>query len=321
MIEFRHAIIEALADELAADPSVFLLGEDVAAAGGVFKTTEGLLERFGPDRVIDTPISELAMTGAAFGSALMGRRPVLEIMFGDFMALSMDSLINQSAKWRFLSNDQVTVPLTVRTAVGAGGRFGAIHSQNPGTWLHNVAGISIVAPSTPGDAYGLLRSAVQADHPVLFLEHKRLFSMKGELDRGLVELGTAAVVREGADLTMVSMMKGVHDALQAADVLAAEGTDVEVIDLRSLRPLDLETVVRSVEKTGRIVCVEEGPVTGGWAAGLVGQLAAQALDLLEDATIVSAPDLPVPFSPTLEDAWLPGVERIVAHVRARLAGV
>jgi acetoin:2,6-dichlorophenolindophenol oxidoreductase subunit beta len=320
MITFRAAIIAALADELEADPDVFLFGEDIGAAGGVFKTTEGLFERFGADRVIDTPISELAMTGAAFGSALMGRRPVLEIMFGDFMALSMDSLINQSAKWRYLSNDRVRVPLTVRTAVGAGGRFGAIHSQNPGTWMQNVAGLSLAAPSSPSDAYGLLRAAIRSDDPVVFLEHKRLFSVQGpEPDRAAAaRLGEASVVRAGDDVTIVSIMKGVHDALAAADALVADGIGAEVLDLRSLRPLDLPAVLRSVAKTTRLVCVEEGPVTGGWAAGLVGQVAAEGLDLLDDVAIVCAPDHPVPFSPTLEDAWLPGADRIAAEVRARL---
>ncbi len=320
MIDFRAAIIAGLADELTADERVFLFGEDIATAGGVFKTTQGLLEQFGPGRVIDTPISELAMTSAAFGCALTGRRPVLEIMFGDFMALAMDSLINQAAKWRFLSNDRVHVPLTVRTAVGAGGRFGAIHSQNPGTWLDNVSGLKVVAPAFPADAYALIRASIQDDEPVVFLEHKRLFTVKGDDPDGtVVPLGAASVVREGDDLTVVSIMKGVHDALEAADVLCAEGISAEIVDLRSLRPLDVATVLRSVEKTSRILCVEEGPLPGGWAAGLLGQVAAEGLHLLDDASILCAPDTPVPFSPPLEDAWLPGAEAIVARVRSRLA--
>jgi pyruvate/2-oxoglutarate/acetoin dehydrogenase E1 component len=320
MITFRTAIIEALADELEADADVFLFGEDIATAGGVFKTTEGLVERFGRERVIDTPISELAMTGAAFGSALMGRRPVLEIMFGDFMALAMDSLINQSAKWRYISNDQVRVPLTVRTAVGAGGRFGAIHSQNPGTWLQNVAGLSLIAPSSPADAYGLLRAAIRSNDPVVFLEHKRLFTVQGaEPEAGAaLRLGEASTVRVGEDVTIVSVMKGVHDALAAADLLAADGIGADVLDLRSLRPLDVPAVLRSLEKTTRLVCVEEGPMTGGWAAGLVGQVTTEGLELLDDVAIVCAPDHPVPYSPVLEDAWLPGPERIAATVRGRL---
>lgn len=320
MIEFRAAIIEALGDQLAADETVLLLGEDIADAGGVFKTTEGLLKRFGPGRVIDTPISELAMTSAAFGSAIMGRKPVLEIMFGDFMALAMDSLINQSAKWQFLSGGDVTVPLTVRTAVGAGGRFGAIHSQNPGTWLQNVSGLQICAPSTPEDAYGLLSSAIQDDSPVVFLEHKRLLSTKTEgFERRPTPLGRARIVREGDDVTIVSIMHGVHDALRAAESLAANHISAEVVDLRSLRPLDVDTVIQSVEKTGRLLCVEEGPITGGWAAGLTGQLATQALDLLEQVSVVASPDTPVPFSPPLEDAWLPDAEQIVTRVQSLLA--
>jgi pyruvate/2-oxoglutarate/acetoin dehydrogenase E1 component len=318
--DFRSAIIAALADELDGDDRVLLLGEDVAAAGGVFKATEGLLERFGPERVIDTPISELAMTGAAFGSALAGCRPVLEIMFGDFMALAMDSLINQSAKWRFLTNEQTTVPVTVRTAVGAGGRFGGIHSQNPGTWLNGVSGLKVVCPATPADAYGMLRAAIRDDDPVIFLEHKRLYTLKGDHANGSIpRLGTASIVRSGTDVTLVSIMKGVHDAVAAADALQRDGVDAEVVDLRSLRPLDVETVLRSVERTNRIVCVEEGPRTGGWAAGLLGEIAATALDLLDDVAVVCSPDEPVPFSPSLEDAWLPGPDKIVAAVRSRLA--
>ncbi|MEZ5078834.1 MAG: transketolase C-terminal domain-containing protein [Solirubrobacterales bacterium] len=320
MIEFREAIIEALADELARDEDVVLYGQDVADAGGVFKSTVGLQERFGAERVIDTPISELAMTGAAFGSALAGKRPVMEIMFGDFMALAMDSLINQAAKWPYLTNGQVTVPLTVRTAVGAGGRFGPIHSQNPGTWMQGVSGLKVVCPSTSADAHGMLVAAIRDQDPVVFLEHKRLYATKGEAPSGEpVPLGTARVVREGRDVTVVTVMKGVADALAAAEELAGEGIEVEVVDLRSLRPLDLPTVIASVEKTTRLVCVEEGPATGGWAAGLAGQVAAEALYALDDLWVITSPDTPTPFAPSLEDAWLPGSETIADVLRQRLA--
>jgi pyruvate/2-oxoglutarate/acetoin dehydrogenase E1 component len=326
-LELRHAIRDGLAAELERDPSVVVLGEDVALADGVFKVTEGLHERFGDARVIDTPISELALAGAAFGGSVAGLKPVIEIMFGDFMALPMDVLVNQAAKYWYLSEARASAPLVVRTAVGAGGRFGAIHSQNPGTWLHGVPGLKVVCPSTPGDAKAMIRGAIQDPNPVVFLEHKRLYSIKGAVppDDGpdaVEPLGRARVVRPGADLTIVSVMKGVHDALAAADTLAAEeGVDAEVLDLRSLRPLDVATVLESVARTNRLLAVEEGPQTGGWAAGLLGAVAAAALDQLDDAWILATEDRPIPFSPPLEDAFLPGAERIAASVRERIGAV
>jgi len=319
-LEFRRAIVEALAEELERDDRVTFFGEDVAVAGGVFAATPGLQERFGAERVFDTPISELALAGAAFGSAVCGQRPVIEIMFGDFMALPMDSLVNQAAKYWYLSNEQASVPLVVRCAVGGGGRFGAIHSQNPATWFHGVSGLKIACPAFPADAKQLLKAAIRDDNPVLFLEHKRLYSVKGDarVDDDVPPLGTARVVREGADVTLVSIMKGVHDALAAAELLAADGVDAEVVDLRGLRPLDVETVVRSVTKTNRLLAVEEGPAVGGWARGLVGAVTELGLEELDDAAALCTPDTPVPYSPTLEDPFIPGAEAIAATVRARL---
>jgi acetoin:2,6-dichlorophenolindophenol oxidoreductase subunit beta len=319
-LEFRVAIREALAEELERDETVLFFGEDVAAEqGGVFAVTPGLQERFGADRVFDTPISELALAGAAFGAAATGMRPVIEIMFGDFMALPMDSLINQAAKLWYVSNQQGRVPLVVRSAVGAGGRFGAMHSQSPGTWLQGVPGIKVVAPSSPADAKGLLKSAIRDDNPVVFLEHKRLYSIKGPAPEAeTIALGEAAIVREGRDLTIVSISKGVRDALQAADTLAGDGLEIEVVDLRSLRPLDLTTVLASVEGTNRVLAVEEGPRTGGWATGLLGLIAEQGLHDLDDAWIVATGETPIPYSPSLEDAFLPNAETIVESVRSRL---
>ncbi len=265
IVTFRTAIRDALDEELAADERVILFGEDVAVAGGVFATTTGLYDKYGPERVFDTPISELALAGAAFGSAVHGLRPVLEIMFGDFLTLAMDSLVNQSTKYWFLTQEQVSVPLVIRSVVGAGGRFGAIHSQMPASWFMGVPGLKIVGPSSPGDAKALLKAAIRDDNPVLFFEHKRLYTLEGEVDSAPARLGEAAVVREGDDVTLVTAMKGVHDALEAATELAADGVSVEVIDLRTLRPFDLDTVLASVRKTNRIVVVEEGPLTGGWA--------------------------------------------------------
>jgi len=318
-LEFRTAIRCALDEEIERDPSVVFFGEDVALAGGVFMTTPGLHDAHGNERVFDTPISELAMAGAAFGAAVTGLRPVIEVMFGDFMGLPMDSLVNQAAKYWYVSNEQASVPLVVRSAVGAGGRFGAMHSQIHGTWFQGIAGIKIVGPSNPADAKGLLKSAIRDDNPVIFLEHKRLYSMKGpEPTEELVPLGTAAVAREGRDVTVVAALRGVRDALEAAEELAGDGIDAEVVDIRSLRPLDHETVLASVARTNRLLVVEEGTRVGGWAANLLGIVTAEALDELDDAWIVATDDTPAPYSPTLEDAWLPGAAAIAAAVRERL---
>jgi acetoin:2,6-dichlorophenolindophenol oxidoreductase subunit beta len=318
-LEFRRAIRDALDEEIERDPAVVFFGEDVAAAGGVFMTTPGLHEKHGQGRVFDTPISELAMAGAAFGAAVTGLRPVIEIMFGDFMALPMDSLVNQSAKFWYVSNEQASVPLVVRSAVGAGGRFGAMHSQIHGTWFQGIPGIKIVGPSNPADAKGLLKSAIRDDNPVIFLEHKRLYSVKGpQPTEETVPLGKAAVVRDGSDLTIVSALRAVRDALEAAEQLAGDGIDAEVVDIRSLRPLDHETVLESVAKTNRLMVVEEGTRVGGWAGNLLGIVAAEGLHDLDDAWIVATDDTPAPYSPTLEDAWLPGAAEIAAAGRERL---
>ena len=318
-LEFRVAIRDAIAEEMERDDLVVFFGEDVAVPGGVFQATPGLHERFGEARVFDTPISELALAGAAYGAAVTGLRPIFEIMFGDFMALPMDSLVNQSAKFWYVSNEQASVPLVVRSAVGAGGRFGAMHSQIHGSWFQGIPGIKIVGPSNPADAKGLLKSAVRDDNPVIFLEHKRLYSVKGpEPSEETVPLGKAAVAREGGDVTIVSALRGVRDALEAAEELAGDGIDVEVVDIRSLRPLDHDTVLESVAKTNRLMVVEEGTRVGGWAANLLGIVAAEGLDELDDAWIVATQDTPAPYSPTLEDAWLPGPGEIAAAVRERL---
>jgi pyruvate/2-oxoglutarate/acetoin dehydrogenase E1 component len=318
-LEFRKAIRDALDEEIERDPSVVFFGEDVALAGGVFMTTPGLHEKHGQDRVFDTPISELAMAGAAFGAAVTGLRPVIEIMFGDFMALPMDSLVNQAAKFWYVSNEQSSVPLVVRSAVGAGGRFGAMHSQIHGTWFQGIPGIKIAGPSNPADAKGLLKSAIRDDNPVIFLEHKRLYSMKGPAPtEETVPLGKAAVAREGSDITIVSALRGVRDSLEAAEELARDGIDAEVVDIRSLRPLDHETVLESVGKTNRVTIVEEGTRVGGWAGNLLGIVAAEGLHDLDDAWIVATADTPAPYSPTLEDAWLPAGAEIAAAVRERL---
>jgi pyruvate/2-oxoglutarate/acetoin dehydrogenase E1 component len=319
-LEFRTAIRDAIAEEIERDERVVFFGEDVAAPGGVFMATPGLQERFGEERVFDTPISELALAGAAFGAAATGLRPIFEIMFGDFMALPMDSLVNQAAKFWYISNEQGSIPLVVRSAVGGGGRFGAIHSQIHGTWFQGIPGIKIAAPSTPAEAKGLLKASIRDDNPVVFLEHKRLYSVKGPApaDDEVIPLGQARIAREGSDLTLVSISKGVADSLVAADELAADGIDVEVVDLRTLRPLDLSAVLESVAKTNRILAVEEGPRTGGWSTGVLGAVAEAGLHDLDDAWIVATDETPIPYSPTLEDAFMPSSSTIADNVRERL---
>jgi pyruvate/2-oxoglutarate/acetoin dehydrogenase E1 component len=316
--DFRSAIREGLDEALAADERVIFFGEDVAVAGGVFAVTGGLYEKYGPERVFDTPISELALAGAAFGSAVTGLRPVVEIMFGDFLPLVMDSVVNQMSKYRFLTRGEVSVPVTIRSVVGAGGRFGAIHSQMPASWFMGVPGIKIVAPAFPADAKALLRAAIDDDNPVLFFEHKRLYGIEGETNGATGRLGEAGVVREGRDVTLVSAMRGVHECLAAADTLAAQGIDAEVIDLRTLRPLDADTILASLAKTNRAVVVEEGPLTGGWAGEVLALVAEHGLGDVDDAWRITTPDSPVPYSPPLEDAHLPAADRIAAEIARRL---
>jgi pyruvate/2-oxoglutarate/acetoin dehydrogenase E1 component len=319
-MEFRQAIVTALDEELERDESVVFFGEDVAEPGGVFKVTPGLREKHGPDRVFDTPISELALSGAAFGSAVVGLRPVIEIMFGDFIPLAMDSLVNQSAKYWFLSNEQASVPLVVRSAIGAGGRFGAVHSQTPIPWVLGVPGLKIACPSNPHDARGLLKSAIRDENPVFFFEHKRLYSVKGEVSDEPVELSKAAVVREGGDLTIVSAMVGVRVATEAAEALSRDGIDAEVIDLRTLRPLDPATVSASLEKTNRLLVLEEGPRTGGWSTTVAAELGEHSLGDIDDIWRITTADIPIPFSPILEDAFLPAADAVADAIRERLGG-
>ena len=324
-LEFRAAIRQAIIEEMERDESVVFFGEDIAAEqGGVFAVTPGIQERFGAERVFDTPISELAITGAAFGAAVTGLRPIVEIMFGDFMGLAMDSLVNQSAKYWYLSNQQRSAPLVVRSAVGGGGRFGAIHSQTHASWFQGVPGLKIVFPSSPAEAKGLLKASIRDDDPVIFLEHKRLYSVKGpasDATDAVIPLGRANVARAGRDLTIASAGKGVPDALAAAEQLAEHhDIEAEVIDLRTLRPVDLDTVLESVGRTNRLLVVEEGPATGGWASGLLGRVAEHGLHDLDDAWLLTTGELPIPYSPTLEDAFIPGTEAIVSAIRER-AGV
>jgi pyruvate/2-oxoglutarate/acetoin dehydrogenase E1 component len=298
-----------------------LIGEDVAGSGGVFKTTVGLLDEFGPRRVIDTPISEQAILGAAMGAAMTGMRPVAEIMFSDFFACCWDYLANEIPKARYMTGGQVTVPLVVRTANGGGLGFGAQHSQAVENWALAVPGLKIAAPSTPSDVVGLMAAAIRSDDPVLVFEHKGLFASKGPAAPAghVVPLGQAAVVRPGGDVTVVALASTVPTALAAADLLAGEGITVEVVDLRCLVPLDAATVLDSVRRTSRLVIVEENPYQGGWGGTVASLVADEGFESL-DAPVrrVAAACVPLPFADRLEDEVIPTVERLADTVR-RLA--
>ena len=320
---YRQAVIRALADAMRADEAVVVLGEDVGAAGGVFKATEGLLGEFGPQRVRDTPISETAIVGAALGAALNGLRPVAELMFADFVQVAMDQLVNQVAKYRYMTDGQVRVPLVVRAVCGAGFGFAAQHSGCPEAWFMHTPGWRILAPSTPEDAYWLLRAAIESDDPVLFFEHKYLYGQRGPVGEEPPTppgLGRGRVIRAGDDVTLVGTMLMVQQALAAAEGLGATGISAEVIDLRSLAPLDLELVLGSAARTGRLVTVEENPRECGWGAEIVSVAAERLGGQLHRVLRVTAPSTPIPFSPPLERAWMPQPEDVAKAVRAVMGG-
>jgi pyruvate dehydrogenase E1 component beta subunit len=310
----------ALAAAMRADPRVLVLGEDVAE-GGPWGVTAGLAEEFGPERVRNTPISEAAVCGIAIGAAQSGLRPVVEIMFVDFVTLALDQLVNQAAKAHFMSGGQLEVPLVLRTQGGAGQRGAAQHSQSLEAWLAHVPGLKVAMPSTAADAAGLLASAIADPNPVVFVENKTLYFRREELatERPPVPLGRARVVRPGRDVTVVALSRLVHESVAAAEELAADGIEVEVVDARTLVPLGLDTIVDCLGRTHRLVVAHEAVVNGGFGAELVAQVQAAAFDEL-DAPIgrVGAPFEPVPFSPPLEDAYLPGRDAVAAAVRATL---
>ena len=314
-ITYREAVAEGIAREMRRDPTVVCLGEDIGAAGGVFKTTAGLFEEFGPERIWDTPISEQAIVGAAMGAAMTGMRPVAEIMFSDFLACCWDYLANEIPKVRYMTGGQVTVPLVIRTANGGGLGFGAQHSQAVENWALTIPGLKIVAPSTPADVIGLMASAIRSDDPVVFFEHKGLFASKGPRppEGHVVELGKAAVVREGTDVTLVTLASTVPLALTAAERLAAKGISAEVVDLRCLIPMDLTTVLASVAKTSRLLTVEENPHQAGWGATVVSVVVDEGFQLL-DAPVrrVASANVPLPFADALEDEVMPTVDKVVA---------
>jgi pyruvate dehydrogenase E1 component beta subunit len=318
-LSYRDAVIRGISQEMERDQDVVFLGEDVAKAGGVFKATVGLYDKFGPLRVRDTPISEQAILGAAMGAAMTGLKPIAEIMFSDFIAVCFDYIANEFPKSRYMTNGQTRCPLVVRTGNGAGSRFGAQHSQSVENWCMMIPGLKVVAPSSPRDVIGLLAASVRDPDPVIFLEHKSLYSIKGEVPDGEIvdTLGTAKILRPGRDATILALAMMVPRAMASAEKLATEhGIECEVIDLRSLVPLDTQTILGSVARTNRLFTVEENPRLCGWGAEIVSIVADEAFYDLDGPPVrITTPHCPLPASDLLEDAMLPSVDRIVDRIR------
>jgi acetoin:2,6-dichlorophenolindophenol oxidoreductase subunit beta len=318
-LTYREAVARGIAQEMERDERVVFLGEDVAKAGGVFKATVGLYEQFGPKRVRDTPISEQAILGAAMGAAMTGLRPIAEIMFSDFLAVCFDYVANEFPKSRYMSDGQLGCPLVVRTGNGAGSRFGAQHSQSVENWTMMIPGLKVVAPSNPKDVIGLLAASVRDPDPVIFFEHKSLYATKGEVPDGEIvdELGKAAIVRQGKDATILALALMVPRAVEAAERLAAEhGIDCEVIDVRSLVPLDTQTILGSLARTNRLFTVEENPRLCGWGAEIASIAADEAFYDLDGPIVrITTPHIPLPAADNLEDIALPTPDRIVDTIR------
>ena len=320
-LTYRTAVAYGIAQEMRRDPNLVMLGEDIAGAGGVFKTTVGLLDEFGPDRIRDTPISEQAILGAAMGAAMTGVPVIAEIMFSDFIAVCFDLLANEIAKSRYMTGGQVSVPVVVRTANGGGSRFGAQHSQSVENWVMMIPGLKVVAPSTPLDVVGLLAASIRDPDPVVFLEHKSLMADKAEVPDGEIvdELGVAKVVRKGTDCTIAALALMVPRALEAADRLAEQGISAEVIDVRTLVPLDTQTILGSVTKTSRLFTVEENPRLCGWGAEIASIIADEVFwDLDGPVVRITTPHIPLPAAEALEDMAIPSVDSITETVVKRL---
>ncbi|MFT5485135.1 MAG: pyruvate/2-oxoglutarate/acetoin dehydrogenase E1 component [Paracoccaceae bacterium] len=317
-LTYREAVAEAIAQEMRRDEDVVFLGEDIGAAGGVFKATVGLFKEFGPERVRDTPISEQAILGAAMGSAMTGLKPIAEIMFSDFLAVCWDIVANEIAKARYMTGGQMSMPLVIRTANGGGSRFGAQHSQSVENWAMMVPGLKVVAPSSPADVKGLLAAAIRDPDPVMFFEQKSLYPIKGFVPDGELvdELGTAKVLRDGGDVTIVALAAMVPRAMTAAEELSAQhGIEATVVDVRSLVPLDTQTILREISKTGRLVTVEENPRLCGWGAEIASIVADEIFWDLDGPIIrITTPHIPLPAADALEDATMPSAERIVREI-------
>ncbi len=319
---YLQALNEALKQEMEADPNVFVFGEDVGQFGGCFGVTQGLFEQFGEKRVKDTPITESAIIGAATGAAAAGLRPVCELMFVDFIGVALDQLFNQAAKMRYMFGGKAKIPMVLRAPQGAGIGAAAQHSQSLEAWFMHVPGLKVVMPSTPYDAKGLLIAAIRDDNPVVFLEHKMLYGIEGDVpdDAYVIEFGKAKVCRKGDDVTIVATSKMVHTALAAAEILAKDGIDAEVIDPRTLTPLDMDTILDSVKKTHRVLIAQEAVKTGGAGAEIAAQIAENAFDYLDaPITRIGAPFTPVPFSVPLEQAFIPNEDSVVTAVKKMIA--
>jgi pyruvate/2-oxoglutarate/acetoin dehydrogenase E1 component len=317
-LTMAEALNEALHEEMERDSSVFMIGEDIGRNGGLFQVSVGLLDRFGRPRVIDAPMSEAGFSGAGIGASLVGCRPVVEIQTLDFVTLMMDQIVNHAAKWHYMTGGRVSVPVVFRGPVGSGIGLAAQHSQSLEAWFVHTPGLVVVMPSTPADAKGLLKSAIRDDNPVLMIEKRTLYTRPGPVPEGehLVPLGLADVKRAGSDVTVVGISQGVGLALQAAREVAREGIDVEVVDPRTLKPLDIDTIAESVAKTGRLVVVSEAPRAGGIASEIVARVVEAAYDSLEAKPIrVTATDTPIPYAAQLERAVLPSVEGVVAAIK------
>jgi pyruvate/2-oxoglutarate/acetoin dehydrogenase E1 component len=323
-ITMAEALREALAEEMRRDPSVFVMGEEVGAAGGTFKSFDGLMTEFGPERVVDTPIAEEGYVGLGVGAAMTGMRPVIDLMFGDFAAMAMDPIVNQAAKMYYMTGGQVSVPMVIHTTMGAGRRSAAQHSQSLHAWFAHVPGLKVVLPSTPYDIKGLMKSAIRYNGPVVFMDDKMMYKLKGTVPEGeyLIPLGVADVKREGTDVTIVATSSMVQVALEAADLLAREGVSLEVVDPRTVSPLDIDTIIASVQKTHRAIVVDEAYRSFGVTAEIAALIADIAFDYL-DAPVkrYGAMDVPVPFSPALEDPTIPNTEGLVALVHTVMGGV
>ena len=314
----RDAIARGLREALDGDENVVLMGEDIGAYSGAYAVTRGFFEQYGPDRIRDTPISESAIVGSAVGAAMDGLRPIVEIMTINFMLLAMDQVVNHAAKLRYMSNGQLSVPIVIRTVTGGGGQLGATHSQSFEGWFASVPGLKVAVPSDPYDALGLLRTAIADDDPVIYAEHSLLYSSKGEVpdDDYVVPFGEAKVKRPGTDVTIVAYSRMVHTALEAAQVLSDRGVEAEVVDLRTLRPLDMETVVESVKKTSRAIVVEESWRTGGFAAELASAIQEEAFDFLDGPVgRVGGVEVPAPYAGKLEAAAFPDAERVTDAIK------
>jgi pyruvate dehydrogenase E1 component beta subunit len=318
IISFKDAVLEALAEEMRADASVVVIGEDIGAAGGVFLQTKGLFEEFGAGRVIDTPISESAIVGMAIGAATTGLRPIVEIMFGDFITLAMDQLVNQAAKVRYMAAGGFTVPLVLRTAIGVGGNLGPQHSQSLHAWVAHVPGLKVVMPSNPADAKGLMKAAIRDDDPVVFFESRSSYNNKGPVPDGehIVPLGSAAIAREGRDVSLVAVGAMAGLGMQVAEHLASKDIEVEVVDVRSLVPLDEDRILDSVKKTSRALVLDAGHAQFGVTGEIAALIGEKAFDWL-DAPVarLAAPSVPIPFSRTLEPLMIPSREQVVAKIR------